>query len=159
MGGYPGAGGPVGKQKIPIAIVCCLASMAIVIFVLAGGEGPQRAEVTVFEENAPPKMYMPHDERERGRPVWLTDYDTHVPLIGTLRALPSEDLDPVVDLQAQALMDSLSPGVRAHYEGAHPSREAVRKREHEREEAEYAAFIEERMRRLRPPAAPSLGAN
>jgi len=36
------------------------------------------------------------------------------------------------------LMDSLSPGVRASYEGALL----------EREEAEYAAFVETRMRRL-----------
>ena len=138
----------MGKQKIPIAIVCFLASLAIVIFVLVGGEGPRRAEVTVFEEDALPKMYMPRDERQGDRPVWLTNYATHLPLLSIPPALPSEDLYPVVDLQAQALMDSLSPGVRAHYEGAHPSREAVRKREHEREEAEYAAFIEERMRRL-----------
>ena len=34
-------------------------------------------------------------------------------------------------------MDSLSPGVRAHHEGAQLAREA-----------EYVAFIEERMRRL-----------
>ena len=119
----------------------------MVIFVLAGSEGPWRAEVTVFEEDALPSEYMPRDERERDRPVWLTNYDTHVPLIGIPPAFPSEDLDPVVDLEAQALMDSLSPGVRAHYEGAPPTREAARKREHEREEAEYAAFIEERMRR------------
>ena len=73
----------MGKQEIPVAIVCVLASAAMVIFVLAGGEGPWRAEVTVFEEDALPSEYMPRDERE-----------------------------------------------------------------HERDEAEYAAFIEERMRRL-----------
>lgn len=131
----------------------------MVIFVLAGSERPRWAEVTVFEEDARPKMFMPRDGLERDPPIWLTNYDTHLPLISVPPALPSEDLNPVVDLQAQALMDSLSPGVRTHYEGAHPSREAVRKREHERDEAEYAAFIEERMRRLRPPAAPSRGAN
>jgi hypothetical protein len=81
-------------------------------------------------------------------PIWLSDYGSHVPLIGVPPALPSADLNPVEDLKAQALMDSLSPGVRAHCEGAHLAREAARKREHEREEAEYAAFIEERLQRL-----------
>ena len=132
----------------PLAVILLLVSLALVIYVLAGSEGPRRAEVTVFEEDALPKMYMPRDERAPDRPVWLSDYSSHLPLLSIPPALPSENLDPVVDLQAQALMDSLSPGVRAHYEGAHPSREAVRKREHEREEAEYAVFIEERMRRL-----------
>ena len=78
----------MGKQKIPIAIVCFLASLAIVIFVLVGGEGPRRAEVTVFEEDALPKMYMPRDERERDRPVWLTNYATHLPLISIPRERP-----------------------------------------------------------------------
>jgi len=41
--------------------------------------------------------------------------------------------------ESQRLMDSLSPGVRASYEGALL----------EREEAEYTAFVEERLRRLR----------
>jgi hypothetical protein len=137
----------VGRQEVRPAIVGFVVSLAIVIFVLVGSEGPRRAEGTVFEEDALPSKFMPPDE-DAELPIWLTNYDTHVPLIGTLRALPSADLNPVEDLKAQALMDSLSPGVRAHHEGAHLAREAARKREHEREEAEYAAFIEERMRRL-----------
>ncbi len=51
-------------------------------------------------------------------------------------------------------MNSLSPGLRAYFEGAHLARQAApptkyerQQAEHEREEAEYAAFIEERMRR------------
>ena len=56
-----------------------------------------------------------------------------------------------------ALMDSLSPGVRASYEGWLLERKHARwsgranaeTRPHLREEAEYAAFIEERLRRLR----------
>jgi hypothetical protein len=136
----------VGRQKLPVAIVCFLASLAIAIFVLVGSERPRRAGGTAFEEDAPPSKFMPRDEKAE-LPIWLSDYDTHVPLIGTFRARPSEDLDPVVDLEAQTLMDSLSPGVRAHYEGAELAREAAPKTEHERDEAEYAAFIEERMRR------------
>jgi len=136
----------VGRQKISVATVSFLVSLAVVIFVLVGSEGPRRAEVTVFEEDALPSELTPPDE-ETELPIWLSDYGSHVPLIGVPPALPSADLNPVEDLKAQALMDSLSPGVRAHREGAHLAREAARKREHEREEAEYVAFIEERMRR------------
>ncbi|MBW2162062.1 MAG: hypothetical protein DRH23_16745 [Deltaproteobacteria bacterium] len=125
----------MGRQKRSVATVGFLVSLAVVIFVLVGSEGLRRAEVTVLEEDALPSKFMPRDE-EAELPIWLTDYNTHVPLIGVLAALPSADLSPVEDLEAQALMDSLSPGVRAHYEDAHPSREA-----------EYAAFIEEHLRR------------
>jgi hypothetical protein len=45
-------------------------------------------------------------------------------------------------------MDSLSPGVRASLEGAGLAQAAASEGEQEREEAEYRAFIEERMRRL-----------
>ena len=135
-------GGPVRKLEIPVAIVSFLVSLSIVVFVLLGSEGPRRAGVTVFEEDALPSKYLPRDE-EAEPPIWLSDYSSHVPLIGVFAALPSADLNPVED----RLMDSLSPGVRAHYEGARLAREAARKRGHEREEAEYAAFIEERIRR------------
>ena len=79
--------------------------------------------------------------------MWLSDYSTHVPLIGIPPALPT-DLDSVEHLEAPAAVDSPRPRVQTRYEAAQLAREAARKREHEREEAEYAAFIEERMRRL-----------
>ncbi len=50
--------------------------------------------------------------------------------------------------ESEALIDSLSPGVRASYDGALLAQEDARKREQDREEAEYAAFIEGRLRRL-----------
>ena len=137
----------MGKQEIPVATVGFLVSLAVVIYVLVGSEGPRRAEVTASVEDALLRKFMPPDE-ETELPIWLSDYGTHLPLISIPPALPSADLNPVEDLKAQALMDSLSPGVRAHYEGAQLAREAARKREHEREEAEYVAFIEDRMRRL-----------
>ena len=74
-----------------------------------------RAEVTVFEEDAPPSEVTPPAE-ETALPMWLSDYSSHVPLIGILLACSPADLNPVVDLEAQALMDSLSPGVRAQDE-------------------------------------------
>ena len=99
--------------------------------------------------------------QERARPAWLTDYSTHIGIIGVLSQIPSspprEEAEPVERSPFDALMDSLSPGVRASYEGWLLERKHARwsgranaeTRPHLREEAEYAAFIEERLRRLR----------
>jgi hypothetical protein len=78
----------------------------------------------------------------------------HVPLIGYVVSPPDNDahaLGPASLLalpESDALLDSLSPGVRASYEGALLAEGDAKKSAHEREEAEYAAFIEERLRRL-----------
>jgi len=135
----------VGKQKISAATVAFLVSASLVITVLLEVGGPQRVEGTVFEEDTLPRKYGPHDEEDH-LPVWLSDYSTHVPLIGIPPALPA-DLDSVEHLEASALADSPWPRVQTRNEAAQLAGEAARKREHEREEAEYAAFIEERMRR------------
>ena len=139
--------GLVGKQGVSAAAISFLVSVSIVMFVLVGGEGPRQAEVTVFDE-VPETNEFTAAGPEPDRPVWLTDYNTHVPLIGVLTSSFYDDLEAVEQAERDALVDSLSPGVRANYEGARPERAAARKREHEREEVEYAAFIEERMRRL-----------
>jgi len=97
----------------------------------------------------------------RARPAWLTDYSTHIGIIGVLSQIPGspprEEAEPVELFEWDALMDSLSPGVRASYEGWLLERKHARwsgranaeTRPHLREEAEYAAFIEEQLRRLR----------
>ena len=139
-------GGPVGKQKISLTTFAFLVSASLVISVLLGSGGPQRVEGTVFEEAKRYGQLGPHDEKDE-LPVWLSDYSTHVPLIGIPRALPV-DLDPVEHVEASALVDSPWPRVQTRYEAAQLAGEAARKREHEREEAEYAAFIEDRMQRL-----------
>ena len=58
--------------------------------------------------------------QKRARPAWLTDYSTHIGIIGVLSQIPgsrpSEEADRRA-LRMDALMDSLSPGVRASYEG------------------------------------------
>jgi hypothetical protein len=59
-------------------------------------------------------------------------------VIGVIYSPPDRRPTLVGLSESQRLMDSLSPGVRASYEGALL----------EREEAEYAAFVETRMRRL-----------
>jgi hypothetical protein len=129
----------VGKQRISAAIGFVL-STAIVVFVWVGGEGSRRGEVTVSGE-AP----APNNEQARERPVWLRDYSSHVPLIGILVApvdsIERAESELVERAESDALLDSFSPGVRASLEGA-------RVTQAERDEAEYRAFIEERMRRL-----------
>ena len=65
------------------------------------------------------------------------DYNLHAPVIGVIYSPPDRRPTLVGLSESQRLMDSLSPGVRASYEGALL----------EQEEAEYAAFIEEHLRR------------
>ena len=76
-------------------------------------------------------------DEEAGLPDWLFDYNLHVPVIGVIYSPPERRPTLVGLSESQMLMDSLSPGVRASYEGALL----------ERDEAEYAAFVEGRMRR------------
>lgn len=87
--------------------------------------------------------------QERVRPAWLTDYSLHIGIIGVLSQIPSspprEEAEPVEFFESDTLMDSLSPGVRASYEGWLLERKHARWSDHLREEAEYAA----RLRRLR----------
>ena len=103
-----------------------------------------------FGVDEPPRDDGPVDERLEGsdeavapkqqpeRRPWLTDYSLHVPLIGFFYPLPGpepppdRDSDPVDVFDSEALMDSLSPGVRARLQGM------IR----EREEAGRAAFPE-----------------
>ncbi len=112
-----------------------------------------RDEATVSGEDV-------ESNQERARPAWLTDYGLHMNLIGVLGPPPGEEAEPVELSESDALMDSLSPGVRASYQDwilarAHARRserlreEAENAAEHLREEAEYRAFIEARLRRLR----------
>ena len=106
-----------------------------------------RDEATVSEKDA-------ESTQERTRPAWLTDYSLHVDLIGVLGPPAGEEAEPVDLAESDALMDSLSPGVRASYQGWVLERKHARwsgranpeTRAHLREEAEYAAFIEARLR-------------
>ena len=122
----------MGKQEVQPAIVGFVVSVSIVILASVGGEGVARDEVTVSAEDA-------EQNQERALPEWLVDYNLHVPLIGVFYYPPDRKPHLVGLSESQRLMDSLSPGVRASYEGM------IR----EREEAEYAAFVEGRLRGLR----------
>ena len=101
-----------------------------------------RDEATAPEENV-------ESNQERARPAWLTDYSLHMNIIGVLGSPcgspPSEVAEPVERSPFNALMDSLSPGVRTSYQGWLLEREHARRSDRLREEAEYAA----RLRRLR----------
>jgi hypothetical protein len=75
-----------------------------------------------------------------------------------------DDLD-TEPTEYRALLDSLSPGVRASYDGVWMVRRDAFKREEERlaaeqdrDKAEYAVFIEERLRRLGGEVPASTGA-
>ena len=112
--------------------------VSVVVVASVWGEGATRDEVTVSEEDV-------ESTQERARPAWLTDYSLHMNLIGVLGSPPSEEAEPVEFSESDALMDSLSPGLRASYEGRLLERKHARTSERLREEAEYAA----RLRRLR----------
>ena len=77
--------------------------------------------------------------QKRARPAWLTDYSTHIGIIGVLSQFtgspPREEAEPVERSPFDALMDSLSPGVRASYEGWLLERKHARRSERLREES------------------------
>ena len=144
----------MGKQEVHAAVVGLLVSVSVVALGSAWGERAPRDEVKALEEDVEPTQ-------KRARPAWLTDYSTHIGIIGVLSQIPNspprEEAEPVERSPFDALMDSLSPGERASYEGWLLERKHARwsgranaeTRAHLREEAEYAAFIEARLRRLR----------
>ena len=127
----------MGRQEVRPAVVGFVVSVAVVILASVGGdEGPG-------DDNAVPEWLTGSDEgavfdEEAGLPDWLFDYNLHAPMIGVIYSPPDRRPTLVGLSESQRLMDSLSPGVRASYEGALL----------EREEAGYVAFVETRMRRL-----------
>jgi hypothetical protein len=126
----------VGTQEVQAVVVGVVVSVSIVVLASVGGEWATRDVVTVSDEDM-------EWNQERGRPFWLTDYTTHVPLIGVLFDRSEYERDAVARDEADALMESLSPGVRARYEGVVL----------EREEARHAAFAKERLRWMRARAS------
>jgi hypothetical protein len=126
----------VGRQEVQAVAVGFVVSVSIVILASVGGEWAMRDEVTVSGEDM-------EWNQERGRPFWLTDYTRHVPIIGYLYSPADYSPHHVTLSQWEALMHSLSPGVRARYEGVVL----------EREEARHAAFANERLRWMRARAS------
>ena len=127
-----------------------------------GGDGGPRGDDAVPDEGAAydQEEALPGwlieataSGQEPADPVWLRDYRTHVPIIGYLHSPADSNPNHLTLSQWEALMHSLSPGVRASYEGRLLEREDARTSEHRREKAEYAAFVEGRLRRLRERAS------
>ncbi|MGB7478365.1 MAG: hypothetical protein WBM26_19250, partial [Polyangiales bacterium] len=140
----------MGKQEVQPAIVGFLVSASIVFLASFGVDEPPRDAGPVDERlEGSDEAVAP--KQEPARAPWLTDYYLHVPLFGFFYPLPGpepppdSDSDPVDVFESEALMDSLSPGVRTSYEGRLLEREHARRSDRLREEAEYAA----RLRRLR----------
>ena len=128
----------MGRQELRPATVGFVVSVAVVILASVGGEGGPRGDDAVPEWLTGSDEGAVYDE-EAGLPDWLFDYNLHAPVIGVFYSPPERRPTLVGLSESQRLMDSLSPGVRASYEGAML----------EREEAEYAAFVEGRLRRSR----------
>lgn len=118
------------------AIVGFVVSVSIVVLASVGGEWATRDEATMSDWEAAVR-------EEPGLPDWLLDYNLHAHLVGVIYRPPDRTPHLVGLSESQMLMDSLSPGVRASYEGALL----------EREEAEYAALAKERRRWMRERAS------
>ena len=127
----------MGRHEVRPAIVGFVVSVVVVVLASVGGDGGPRGDDAVPEWLTGSDEGAVFDE-EAGLPDWLFDYNLHAPMIGVIYSPPDRRPTLVGLSESQRLMDSLSPGVRASYEGALRSRE----------EAEYAAFVETRVRRL-----------
>jgi hypothetical protein len=92
------------------------------------------------------------EERARPQMMAVEEYalGNDASLFGVYaRIAPYFDAELKADaLEYQTLLASLSPGVRASYDGALRERADAREQQRVRDQAQYTAFIEERLRRL-----------
>ena len=112
----------MGRQEVRPAIVGFVASVVLVILASVGGDARPGGD------DAVPEWLTGSDEgaaldEEAGLPDWLFDYNLHAPVIGVIYSPPDRRPTLVGLSESQRLMDSLSPGVRASYEGALLERE------------------------------------
>ena len=112
----------MGRQEVRPAIVGFVVSVVVVVLASVGGDGGPGGDEAV------PEWFTGSDEgavfdEETGLPGWLFDYNLHVPVIGVFYSPPERRPTLVGLSESQRLMDSLSPGVRASYEGALRERE------------------------------------
>jgi hypothetical protein len=112
----------MGRQEVRPAIVGFVVSVVVVILASVGGDGGPRGD------DAVPEWFTGSDEgavydEEAELPDWLFDYNLHAPVIGVIYSPPERRPTLVGLSESQRLMDSLSPGVRASYEGALLERE------------------------------------
>jgi hypothetical protein len=112
----------MGRHEVRPAIVGFVVSVVVVILASVGGDGGPRGD------DAVPEWFTGSDEgavydEEAELPDWLFDYNLHAPVIGVIYSPPERRPTLVGLSESQRLMDSLSPGVRASYEGALLERE------------------------------------
>ena len=112
----------MGRQEVRPAIVGFVVSVAVVILASVGGDGGPGGGDAVPEWLTGSDEGAVYDE-EAGLPDWLLDYNLHAPVIGVIYSPPERRPTLVGLSESQRLMDSLSPGVRASYEGALLERE------------------------------------
>jgi hypothetical protein len=137
-----------------------LAGVHVVVATFTGCEEPSENtmadEVVVAEEPVPPNEFSTYGGVPTLREV-LEEYAQGVPNFGYDPDGPTNPwaFYPIpVNVERnpdyfdhQALFDSLSPGLRTRFQGAAAERLAAWQKELERDEAEYAVFIEEHLRR------------
>ena len=131
----------MGRQEVRPAIVGFVVSVVVVVLASVGGDGGPRGDEAVPEWLTGSDEGAVYDE-EAGLPDWLFDYNLHAHVIGVIYSPPERRPTLVGLSESQRLMDSLSPGVRASYEGVLRARD----------EAGYAAEVMRRFRftRQRP---------
>lgn len=148
------------KATLRSSVGPVVAGVLVVVATFTGCEEPSENtmadEMVVAEELAPPNEFSTHGGVPTLREV-LEEYAQGVPNYGYDPAGPrnpwafyplSFDVEQDPDyLEDQALFDSLSAGLRTQFQGAAAERWAAWKNELERDEAEYAVFIEEHLRR------------
>jgi len=107
----------VGRREVRPATVGFVVSVVVVILASVGGDRGPRGDDAVPEWLTGSDEGAVYDE-EAGLPGWLFDYNLHAHVIGVIYSPPDRRPTLVGLSESQRLMDSLSPGVRASYEGA-----------------------------------------
>ena len=127
----------MGRREVRPAIVGFVVSVVVVVLASVGGDGGPRGDdagrdegATYDQEEALPGWLIEATAsgQEPADPVWLRDYRTHVPIIGYLHSPADSNPNHLTLSQWEALMHSLSPGVRASYDGRLLEREGARTR-------------------------------
>jgi hypothetical protein len=149
----------VGKQVRPL-IIALLASVSLVLFAVVGIVAALPDGVTLSDETAASDEEFAFPETlslvEHARGIPNYGYNVGTAASHNVTYKLSFDADLEADtLEYQTLLASLSPGVRATYRAWLWDRADARAKDREREaaererdEAEYAVFIEEHLRRL-----------
>jgi hypothetical protein len=140
-----------------LASIVLLTSASIVVLATVGREGLRRETVvtTSEEELIEPECLPPPADAQD---VSKFGNDACGPEACYVLFFSPYDFEPELEeiaLEHRTLLDSLSPGARAIYLGGIRARADALQKEreraaagHERDEAEYRAFIEARLRRL-----------